>query len=375
MPWCVKKCPYCDFNSYALNNKLPEEEYLAALLRDLQNDLHYTQNKSLTSIFFGGGTPSLISPKGYESLLRNINNLIPFAENIEITLEVNPGTIEHFNLADYKTSGINRISLGVQSFNDAHLQALGRIHTSSDTMRVIEQLHAANFRSFNLDLMHGLPKQTLEQAVTDIQTAVACDPPHVSWYQLTLEPNTLFYKYPPKLPNDELAWEIQEHGEQILANAGFTHYEISAFAKPQHACKHNINYWEFGDYLGIGAGAHGKLTNAVPGVITRTWKTRSPKDYLDPGKNFLAGNKPIATYDIAGEFMLNRLRLFAPLELQQFTQRTGLPTASIIDILNKAQSDGLMIFSANTICLTEHGKRFLNNVMQLFLAKEDVIYD
>lgn len=355
-----------------MQNGLPEEEYLAALIADLKQDLDFVQNRPINSIFFGGGTPSLISPKGIEGLLLDINASLTFASNIEITLEANPGTIEHFNFADYKQAGINRISLGAQSFNDQKLQALGRIHKAHETLIAVEKLHAINFNSFNLDIMHGLPQQTLDEAMQDLNTALDCQPPHLSWYQLTIEPNTVFHKYPPALPNDDLAWEIQTQGEKLLHKAGFAHYEVSAFAKPGQQCKHNINYWEFGDYLGIGAGAHGKITDLPAGIIQRTWKTRSPKDYLDPSKTFMAGVSAISKEQLPFEFMLNRLRLFSKLSFVDYEQRTGLPINNISHILQRAAAKELIILEQNALYLTALGKRFLNDLMQMFLMDEKV---
>jgi putative oxygen-independent coproporphyrinogen III oxidase len=374
IPWCVKKCPYCDFNSHALKNVLPETEYLNALIEDLQVDLPYVQQRPIKSIFFGGGTPSLISPQGIESLLNRISKLVTFAPDIEITLETNPGTVEHFNLADYKTAGINRISLGAQSFDDQKLKLLGRIHCAAETLAAIDKLHKVNFNSFNIDLMHGLPQQTLEQAIQDLTTALDCKPPHLSWYQLTIEPNTFFYKYPPALPSDDLTWQIQTAGEQLLATAGLQHYEVSAFAQPGNLCKHNINYWEFGDYLGIGAGAHGKITNLKTFDIQRTWKTRTPTDYLNPDKQFLAGLNTIAKDQLPSEYMLNRLRLFTPLNITQYQQYTGLPSNNIAKILNAACQQDLLLQSNHCYTLTHLGKRFLNNVVEMFLT-EEVLHD
>lgn len=371
IPWCIKKCPYCDFNSHALNKNLPEQEYLDNLISDLQQDLYLINNRPITSIFFGGGTPSLISPAGIENLLTKISKLVTFSPNIEITLEANPGTVEHHNLSDYKQAGINRISVGAQSFDDNKLQILGRIHQAKDTMKVIEQLHTINFNSFNIDLMHGLPNQTVEQAITDINTAIKLAPPHISWYQLTLEPNTIFHKYPPKLPNDDITWEIQTQGEQLLNTAGFEHYEISAFTQPNNKCQHNLNYWRFGDYLGIGAGAHGKITNLTNHTIQRTWKTRNPKDYLDNNKSYLAGSRILTQQEIPSEFMLNQLRLFEEFNLDYYELYTGLPKAGIIDILNAAQDKNLIEFESNTVKLTSLGGRFLNDLMQMFLTDED----
>lgn len=377
VPWCIKKCPYCDFNSHPLNNSLPESEYIDALIEDLKQDLHLVQNRTISTIFFGGGTPSLISPKAIENLLNRISKHINFDANIEITLEANPGTIERHNLADFKLAGINRISLGAQSFNNHKLKLLGRIHKAEETFHAVEQIQKANFNSFNIDLMHGLPHQTVEEAILDLTTALSLNPPHLSWYQLTLEPNTVFYKYPPQLPDDDITWEIQTQGEKILNLAGFIHYEVSAFSKPGMQCKHNVNYWSFGDYLGIGAGAHGKTTNLVNNQIQRTWKTRNPKDYLDPNKKFLAGSKIIPISELPFEYMLNRLRLFSEFDLADYQLRTGLPIAPIADIITKASEEGLISHTGNKLEVTNLGKRFLNNLMQMFLneMEEEVHLD
>lgn len=372
IPWCVKKCPYCDFNSHAIKNTLPETQYLDALIEDLKVDLPYVQNRRIKSIFFGGGTPSLISPQGFELLINKISKLVQFDNDIEITLEANPGTIEHFDFADYKAAGINRISLGAQSFDDSKLKLLGRIHSSAEILQAIDKLHQINFNSFNIDLMHGLPEQTIEQAIQDLTIALNCQAPHISWYQLTIEPNTFFHKYPPQLPNDDTTWEIQTQGEQLLATAGFMHYEISAFAKPGHQCKHNVNYWEFGDYIGIGAGAHGKITNLATHKIQRTWKTRSPQDYLNLSKAFLAGAIEVPKEQIPSEYMLNRLRLFTSLNLQEYKVRTGLSTDNITKILNNACAQNLLQENNNCYNLTTQGTRFLNNVLQMFLIDEGI---
>lgn len=370
IPWCVKKCPYCDFNSHALKNTLPEATYLDALIEDLKLDMPFAQNRKLQSIFFGGGTPSLISPSGIEKLLCNIENLIAFDDNIEITLETNPGTIEHFDLANYKLAGINRISLGAQSFDDQKLKALGRIHCAAETLTAIEKLHSINFNSFNIDLMHGLPGQTLEQALQDLTTAINCQAPHISWYQLTIEPNTIFHKYPPQLPHDELTWQIQTQGEVILATAGFEHYEVSAFSKPGHTCKHNKNYWDFGDYLGIGAGAHGKYTDLKTNEIVRTNKTRNPSDYLNPDKKFMTNIVTVPKAELPSEYMLNRLRLFSSFTLLDYEQRTGLSSTRIAKILDDAQQTGFIKLTDKYYSVTDLGKRFLNDAMQMFLSEE-----
>jgi len=370
MPWCVKKCPYCDFNSHAVRDTLPQDLYINALIEDLKDDLAYVQDRPIQSIFFGGGTPSLIAPAAIEKLLNNIAKLLKCQPNLEVTLEANPGTVEHYNFADYKTTGINRVSLGVQSFNNAKLQALGRIHTAAETLEAIDALHRINFNSFNLDLMHGLPQQTLIEAMDDLSLAISAQAPHISWYQLTIEPNTVFYKYPPQLPHDDLAWEIQATGQQMLAAAGYMHYEVSAFAKNGQQCKHNVNYWEFGDYLGIGAGAHGKYTDLHTKQIYRTWKTRNPKDYLDPQQKYLAGKIHVPKHELPGEYMLNRLRLFSTLKLSDYQTRTGLPINTLTATLNAATHKELLMLDEHSLYLTDLGKRFLNDLIQMFLEAE-----
>jgi len=367
IPWCVKKCPYCDFNSHALKNKLPEQEYIDALIDDLQHDLMHVQDRPITSIFLGGGTPSLISPAYIEQLLNRASKLVKFSTDIEITMEVNPGTIEHHNINDYQLAGINRVSLGVQSFNDQKLELLGRIHKSKETFSVIEQLHNSKLKSFNIDLMHGLPQQTISEALQDLNTALKLQPPHISWYQLTLEPNTVFYKYPPALPDDDITWEIQSQGEELLKAAGFNNYEVSAFSKPGHECQHNLNYWSFGDYLGIGAGAHAKITRLDTMIIQRFWKTRNPKDYLAATKQYLAGSQSLSPDEIPFEYMLNRLRTFEIPNFNEYTQRTGLPLTSINGILKSADKQGFIDLTTNSLKLKPLAKRFLNDVMQLFL--------
>jgi oxygen-independent coproporphyrinogen-3 oxidase len=351
-----------------VKDQLPQQEYLDALIEDLTIDLPLVQERKIQSIFFGGGTPSLIAPNGIGNLLDRIGKLVTFNSDIEITLETNPGTIEHYNFADYKTAGINRISLGAQSFSDDKLKLLGRIHAAHETMLAIEKIHNANFNTFNIDIMHGLPQQTVEEAIYDLQTAIDCAPPHLSWYQLTIEPNTVFHKYPPTLPTDDITWEIQTCGEELLAANGYSHYEVSAFAKDAHRCKHNVNYWQFGDYIGIGAGAHGKITNSSTHEIQRTWKTRNPKDYLNPTKKFLAGNEIISNEQLPSEYMLNRLRLYDKLNLQEYTERTGLPTTTIIAILNQARDKGLLEFDTKFVYVTDLGNRFLNDLIRMFLC-------
>ncbi|MCV6606305.1 MAG: radical SAM family heme chaperone HemW, partial [Porticoccaceae bacterium] len=280
IPWCVRKCPYCDFNSHTAGGELPEADYVAALLADLKNDLSYVQGRRIHSIFFGGGTPSLFSPRAIQQILDGVAREIGFDSNIEITLEANPGTFEQQKFADFRAAGVNRLSIGIQSFDDLHLQQLGRIHSAREAHSVASMARAAGFDNFNLDLMHGLPGQSLDDALNDLRRAIAIEPNHLSWYQLTIEPNTAFYRQPPKLPEDSVLEAVFDHGQQLLADSGFEQYEVSAYARDGQASSHNLNYWQFGDYLGIGAGAHGKVTLAQKQQVIRSRKTRAPKDYL-----------------------------------------------------------------------------------------------
>jgi putative oxygen-independent coproporphyrinogen III oxidase len=367
IPWCIKKCPYCDFNSYATEGEIPEKTYIATLLRDLKQDLELVQGRSIKSIFFGGGTPSLFSPNGISEILEKISSHLHFEPNLEITLEANPGTLEHHAFKDYRQSGITRISLGAQSFQDDKLAQLGRIHTAAETKRAIESIVASNFNSFNIDLMYGLPNQTLKDALFDLKTACDFSPPHLSWYNLTIEPNTLFHHKKPPLPKEATVENIEKEGLNYLAAHNLTQYEISAFSKPDHPCQHNLNYWTFGDYLGIGAGAHAKITDLNTHTITRYWKTRYPKSYLEPDHILLGGKKIIPTSELPLEFMLNALRLCVEISFQQFESRTKIPIITIMPILTKAKTKGLLRVENQKIMTTDLGKRFLNDLLALFL--------
>lgn len=366
VPWCIRKCPYCDFNSHKADATLPEKEYVQALIADLDQDLSWVQGREIKSIFFGGGTPSLLSAKAYEKLFRELKKRLRFADDIEITLEANPGTFEAKKFSDYRKLGINRLSIGIQSFQPHHLQKLGRVHDRDQALKAIKKAKKAGFDNFNLDLMHGLPGQTLEQAMDDLKTALSFQPNHLSWYQLTIEPNTEFYKRPPVLPEDDTLWDIQEAGFRLLAEHGFEHYEISAFCQPGKASQHNLNYWQFGDYLGIGAGAHGKITLADANTILRTNKTRLPKDYLNPDKNFLAGKQTIDPEDIGLECLMNGLRLRQGIAVEQFEAYTGLTLSSVAEPLQKGQQLGLLKIDKR-ITTTEKGQQYLNEVLALFL--------
>lgn len=366
IPWCVRKCPYCDFNSHAAGPSLPEEEYVDALLADLDQDLGHVHGRELTSIFFGGGTPSLFSAKALARLLQGVQQRVPFASDIEITLEANPGTFEQAKFRDYRSLGINRLSIGVQSFQEAKLKALGRIHNGDEAIRAADMARAAGFDNFNLDLMHGLPEQSIEDALYDLRMAIAQGPTHLSWYQLTMEPNTVFWSQPPQLPEDDLLWDIQEAGQALLAAEGYAQYEVSAYARTGRQARHNLNYWSFGDFLGIGAGAHAKLS-APGGRIVRSWKTRLPKDYLDPAKAFQAGERVLDAEELPFEFLMNALRLTEGAPAALFEQRTGLPLASLEQARREAEARQLLQSDPQRLVATAEGQLFLNDLLQHFL--------
>lgn len=367
IPWCVRKCPYCDFNSHAASPVLPEEEYVDALLADLDQDLAAVYGRPLSSIFFGGGTPSLFSAAALGRLLAGVEQRIPFTADIEITLEANPGTFEQDKFVAYRKLGINRLSIGIQSFQPQKLEALGRIHTGDEALRAAEMARRAGFDNFNLDLMHGLPDQSLEEALDDLRQAIALAPTHLSWYQLTLEPNTVFWNQPPELPEDDILWDIQEAGQALLAEHGFSQYEVSAYARSGKAARHNLNYWSFGDFIGIGAGAHGKLSHP-DGRIVRTWKTRLPKDYLNPGKQFKAGEKTLTADELPFEFLMNALRLTQGVDAELFAQRTGLPLQTLAAARAEAEQKGLLQVEPTRLVATARGQLFLNDLLQYFLV-------
>jgi oxygen-independent coproporphyrinogen-3 oxidase len=366
IPWCVKKCPYCDFNSHAAGPTLPEQEYVDALLADLDQDLPQVHGRPLTSIFFGGGTPSLFSAAALGRLLEGVERRVPFAADIEITLEANPGTFEQAKFRDYRALGINRLSIGVQSFQAAKLKALGRIHDGDEAIRAADMARAAGFDNFNLDLMHGLPEQSIDDALSDLRIAIAQAPTHLSWYQLTVEPNTVFWNQPPVMPEDDILWDIQEAGQALLAEHGYAQYEVSAYAQPGKAARHNLNYWSFGDFLGIGAGAHAKLSSPQ-GVIRRGWKTRLPKDYLDPGKAFSAGERLLGPDELPFEFLMNVLRLTDGVDSALFTRRTGLPLTLLAAAREEAVQRGLLHRDPARLVATREGQLFLNDLLQHFL--------
>lgn len=369
VPWCVQKCPYCDFNSHEANAAIPEAEYVAALIADLQSALPLIWGRSVSSVFFGGGTPSLLSPAAVDELIAAFRALAMLSPEAEITLEANPGTVEAEKFAGFRRAGVNRLSLGIQSFNDDHLKALGRIHGAAEAKRAA-QLAGEHFESFNLDLMYGLPGQNLAQAMSDVETALSFSPSHLSCYQLTLEPNTRFAAFPPELPESDLCADMQEALEERLAAAGFANYETSAFARPGKQCKHNLNYWYFGDYLGIGAGAHSKLT--LHDRVLRQMRWKHPAAYLENIQrgNALQESQDVAVNDLPFEFLMNALRLsdgFAP---ALFESRTAQSINSILPDLRAAEKEGLLVLEAERIRPTLRGRRFLNVLLERFLAKD-----
>jgi oxygen-independent coproporphyrinogen-3 oxidase len=369
IPWCVRKCPYCDFNSHNAPQSLPQEEYVAALLRDLDQDLPLAQGRRLETIFFGGGTPSLFAPDNIARILDGVGARLGFAPGIEITLETNPGTVEHGPFADYWRAGINRISFGVQSFDDAALKRIGRIHDAAQADRAVKKAQDAGIGNLNLDLMYALPQQTLAGALDDVEKALLLQTPHLSHYQLTLEPNTQFAANPPALPDEDSAWDMQEACQARLAQAGMAQYEVSAYAHPGAECAHNLNYWRFGDYLGIGAGAHAKLTDAATGSIHRRWKMRAPRGYLEYAgtARVIGGDDVIASEQLPFEFMLNTLRLNAGFPLVDFAARTGIALADIEPALGHAMARGWIQVEREQIRASDLGRRFLNDVISSFL--------
>ncbi len=367
IPWCVQKCPYCEFNSHTLKQTIPEQEYVAHLLADLDADLHFVQGRVLQSIFIGGGTPSLFSSEAIAKLLTGIQARIAFTDDIEVTLEANPGTIEAGRFAGFMQAGVNRISIGVQSFAQPQLEALGRIHDAQQAHAAIVQAKALPLRSFNVDLMHGLPDQDLAHGLADLRTAIAHQPPHLSWYQLTIEANTQFASRPPILPEDDVLWDIQEQGHALLTAAGYEQYEISAYAKPEQRCRHNMNYWAFGDYLGIGCGAHGKITTQE-GII-RTEKIKHPRGYMDLQRPYLFRQTTVDERDIPFEYFMNRLRLLTPFMLDDYAQATGMSlTQDTLDILHRGAERGWFTQTGSDWQLTMQGQRYLNTLLTDFMV-------
>jgi oxygen-independent coproporphyrinogen-3 oxidase len=370
LPWCVRKCPYCDFNSHQLKSARPDRTYLEALLSDFEAELPLVASRRIDTVFFGGGTPSLFAPDDFAWLLHTMRQRIEFATDAEITLEANPGTVERGRFAGYRDAGINRVSLGAQTFSAAALERLGRIHTSDDTHRAVEELRSAGIENFNLDLMYALPEQTLDAAIFDVETACTLAPAHISYYQLTLEPGTVFHARPPPLPDDEAAWRIQSECQALLSAAGYRQYEVSAYARDGFQCRHNLNYWLFGDYLGLGAGAHGKLSLELPDRILRTAKPKQPRDFQQrvAASSLGIGERNfIAIADLPFEFMLNALRLNEGFSNQCFESRTGLEAQVFRAAMQASADRGLIDATDVGWKPTDLGRRFLNDLQSRFL--------
>lgn len=368
-PWCVRKCPYCDFNSYTLHGELDERRYMAALLRDLEAQAPEAAGREVISIFLGGGTPSLFSPSAMALVLESARRHLTLAADLEVTLEANPGTIERGRFADYRAAGVNRVSLGAQTFDDARLAALGRIHSAEETRRAAAELHAAGVENFNIDLMYGLADQDLEAALRDIEEALALGPTHLSHYQLTIEAGTVFAGRPPALPDDDVAERMLDACRARLERSGFTQYEVSAYATAGRRCRHNLNYWSFGDYLGIGAGAHGKLTLPGAGEVVRTAQAREPRRYLAAAAGGTSTRTAVAAEELPFEFMLNALRLVEGFEVRGFTGRTGLPWEAVAGKMADLVGEGLIAASGTCYRASPLGLRFLNDVLLRFVTE------
>jgi len=367
-PWCVRKCPYCDFNSHEAGGDIPQGNYIEALLSDLERDLPLVAGREIVSIFLGGGTPSLFEPEQIGHLIKALRSRLRFSDAIEITLEANPGTLEQRHFSGYRDTGINRLSIGVQSFDDEALKAIGRIHNRRDAITAIESAKVAGFERINLDLMFGLPGATSEQTLLDLQTAIDLDPGHISWYQLTLEPNTHFHHQPPPaLPDDDTLWEVQQRGVALLDAHGYQQYEISAYSRDGQQCCHNLNYWHFGDYLGIGAGAHAKLTTSE--AVLRRWRPRHPRDYMAwaTSSTPLSGEQRVAHDDLILEFMMNSLRLCDGFSSEQFTHHTGIAFSEIATQLLELEQRGLISITNDVVASTHQGRRYLNDLLEYFL--------
>lgn len=384
VPWCIRKCPYCDFNSHQANNDIPEADYVAALRFDLQQDQILAQGRKLTSIFFGGGTPSMLSAQSIGQILKDAENIIGFETDIEITLEANPGTFEQEKFSGFRAAGVNRLSIGIQSFNDHQLKLLGRVHGRDEALRAVGVARKAGFDNINLDLMHGLPEQSVEAAKADLQQAIELEPEHLSWYQLTIEQNTAFYSAPPVLPEEEILADIQDAGVELLAAAGYAQYEISAYARDKKRARHNLNYWEFGDYLGIGAGAHGKITFPADNKILRLWKTRLPKHYLEATnsqkistnlgghQNVFGGGSDLLLRDaLPLEFMMNALRLHSGVPVNYFAERTGVAWQELEPHWQTLTQQDLVEIVQGYARPTVMGRRFLNRVLQTFINETE----
>ena len=372
IPWCVRKCPYCDFNSHEVRDGIPESAYLAALTGDLEQELPRVWGRTVDSVFIGGGTPSLFSPAAIDGLLTAVRARLPLKPDAEITLEANPGTVDREHFAGFREVGINRLSIGIQSFRPDALQAIGRIHSGREADAAIDAAQRAGFDNINLDLMFGLPGQDVQQALADLQTAIDREPAHISWYELTIEPTTWFYRHPPARPDDDALWEIQQAGQALLSGHGYTRYEISAWSRPGCHCRHNMNYWLFGDYLGIGAGAHGKITDAAAGTIHRTTKTRHPRAYIETcqGGGPAGSRHRLGADDALLEFVMNALRLDTGFATTRFTERTGLPADLLDPPVTQAVSADLLEQVDGHIRCTGRGRRYLNELLQFFMTEK-----
>jgi putative oxygen-independent coproporphyrinogen III oxidase len=369
-PWCVRKCPYCDFNSHEARGDIPQQAYVNALLADLEQDLPAAWGRPVESVFIGGGTPSLFAPEMIEQLLSGIRARVLLKPDAEITLEANPGTVDREHFQGFRAAGINRLSIGVQSFQDDALERIGRIHTGRQAIRAAEAAHDAGFDNFNLDLMFGLPGQTQQQALDDLRTAIDLEPTHLSWYELTIEPNTWFYRHPPQLPDDTALWDMQCAGRTLLEQNGYARYEVSAWSQAGKQCRHNLNYWQFGDYLGIGAGAHGKITDAAAQRIVRCAKIRHPQQYLD-ATTFSSSSNELTVPDVVLEFVMNALRLDAGFSTALFTANTGLPYQVMEHTVDAAIDAGLLVSEGDMLRASEHGQRYLNELLQYWLPESD----
>ncbi|MGB5261722.1 MAG: radical SAM family heme chaperone HemW [Gammaproteobacteria bacterium] len=377
IPWCVRKCPYCDFNSHAVRDGIPEQAYVDALLADLEQDLPAVWGRVVGTVFIGGGTPSLFTPEAIDRLLCGIRARVSLDPQAEITLEANPGTVDYPHFRGFREAGVNRLSIGIQSFQSELLEKIGRIHGGHEAIRATETAHDAGFDNLNLDLMFGLPGQSLAQVHADLHTAIDLEPTHISWYELTIEPNTWFYQHPPQRPDDDTLWSMQASGQPILAEHGFERYEVSAHARSDKQCRHNLNYWRFGDYLGIGAGAHGKITDANRQQITRTAKTRHPEHYLESAYKAarISSSTVLSADDAALEYVMNALRLDTGFTRQAFSHATGLPFERIEEAVARAVDDGLLNEQGQRLQASERGRRFLNELLQYWMPEETASAD
>ncbi len=365
LPWCERKCPYCDFNSHEADH-IPEAAYIKSLIQDLRGDFALVQGREIETLFIGGGTPSLFSAASIMRLMKGIASCVALSPHLEATMEANPGSAEAEKFLGFRDAGINRLSLGIQSFHDEQLQALGRVHNGDEAHAAIEMVRAAKFENFNIDLMHGLPDQSEAGAIADLRAALVYHPPHLSWYQLTVEPNTLFYKSPPVLPGEDTLADIQNSGEALLASSGYRQYEVSAYSQADSHCRHNLNYWSFGDYLGIGAGAHGKIS-FPGGRVTRYSKCRQPTAYMSAGNNnYTSTSRNLSHHEMVGEYMLNTLRLNKGFTTVQFSARTGLPEERIRDKIDALVDRKLLVRRGNNIRPSKLGRQFLDTVVAAF---------